>query len=325
MTKIEYPFLIITVCWKPSHSVPWIQKQGGEESGRFMKRCQEDNKAVSSCPFSLGIENGLWPFTGSRELVTNIKHRHEAILPGKEWTFPMQGITWEQMIHKEHILPTSWRSTGFGYLLPITIASHSFPLNCNTNLTCFSLNLLLFIISMPPVFPREHCHCWVHFNRSSCLLNHGYAIWPCTQFFIKLLILVRRDILGWVVWACNETISKHARHLLLFSHSQSKLSCPRRRLQQSDVIWSWKIFFPHYLLILTHALLIYYRLFKRQKVTWLKPKLCLFFPLFCKDYCIRLFHSFTCLPINHSFSDHHSLSQNSLALFSGYCNSSETC
>lgn len=135
----------LSILFLKSPSAEWdlwavsLGYSGREESGEFMKRHQEDYKEVSSRIFHLKVRMGcdpwLWPLMRRKELITNIM----VILPGEEWVFSMQSIAWEQMIQKELKVPKTWRSTGFGYLFSVQISSYSFPLNCNTYHTCFSL------------------------------------------------------------------------------------------------------------------------------------------------------------------------------------------
>lgn len=321
MTKIEYPFLKTAICWKPSVSLGY---RGREERrvGDSWKSVKKTTKQWAAAFFhlkvSIGCDHWLWPFMRSRELITSNKDRHVAIIPGEEGTFSMQGVTWEQMIQKELTLPKSWRSTGFEFLFSIWIASHSFPLNYNTNLSCFNLNLLPFIPPMPPVLPNTHSYCLVNFNclHVSLTMDMQYGLAPSFSYGCPL-VSVRINFLGWVVCTCNETVSKHTKHLLLFSHSQSILSCPRRTLQQSDTICSWNIFFLHYLLILTYALLIYSRISKDKSLLHQSQDSGSPFSSFLRITTPRLFQTFTSLPIIHSFSAHHSLSWNSFSLFSG--------
>lgn len=162
----------------------------------------------------------LWPFMRSRDLITTIKH-WQSQSPKEEWTFSMQGsMGWEQM--NEFSFPKCWGKTVFGYLFS--------SLTSNIDLTCLSLKPLHFIPSIPPVFPDDHSHCCIHFIWFSCLLNHWYGL---ADSFSRsfLLVSVRINFVRWVVCVCNETMFKHTRHLLLFSHSQNISSWPRRRLE----------------------------------------------------------------------------------------------
>lgn len=93
MTKIKYPFLKITFCWKPLSSVPWIQCQGRkwgihEKASSRPQRIEQQN-------FSLESENRLWPLVATSREKKGADYEHDGNSSWEGMKFSMQRIAWE--------------------------------------------------------------------------------------------------------------------------------------------------------------------------------------------------------------------------------------
>lgn len=182
MTKIKHLFLKITFCWKPLRRVPsiqWQREKWGihEKASRRPQRRKHQN-------FSPESKNRLWPLFVISHEKKGADYEHYGSSSWERMNISMQSIAWEQMIQKEFKFLKTWRSSGFAHLFAMQISSHSFPLNCNTYHTCFSLtwwflfhscfqSFLMRILTPGFIFTGLHVSqpqkCTIHLLLFSCI------------------------------------------------------------------------------------------------------------------------------------------------------------
>lgn len=156
------------------------------------------------------------------------------------WWKESQGSKWS----RRNFISKKLEKTCCRISVTIQIVSHLSSLNYKTRLACFDFSLFHFITYTSPVFPFWCAFSLLDWFQWDLLrlepLICSMALNSVSSYSFQL-ISVRIYFVRWTVWECNKTMLNHPSHLF-FSHSQSILTCPRRKLEQSDMISSWKIF-----------------------------------------------------------------------------------